>query len=253
MSGRKPVVEAGDEVPALSVVAGSGQPGSDKPKPVTARGERTRAGLVAAARVVFERDGFAESRLTDITVEANCSTGTFYTYFDSKEAALDAVLAEAQEDMLHPGLPHVEPASADDPTAVLEAANRAYFEAYRRNSKLMLVLEQVAGISPQFREMRRRRSRIFAERNARHIRELQQRGLADADLDALSAASALSGMVSRMAYHAFALGDSVDDPEGVDNGDEALMNRLVFTATRLWVNAIGLRTGTVTAAPGAPE
>jgi AcrR family transcriptional regulator len=71
---------------------------ADKPKqPVTARGERTRSALVAAARRVFERDGFQESRLTDITAEANCSTGTFYTYFQSKEEILDAVFSEAHQ------------------------------------------------------------------------------------------------------------------------------------------------------------
>ncbi|GAB91490.1 TetR/AcrR family transcriptional regulator [Gordonia rhizosphera] len=197
--------------------------------PVTARGERTRAALVAAARTVFERDGFTDSRLTDITAEAGCATGSFYTYFDSKEEILDAVLAAAQEDMLHPGLPHVEAEFSDDPAAVIEASNRAYFEAYRRNAQLMLVREQVAGISPEFREIRRRRGQVFVERNARRIRELQERGLADPDLDPLGAAAALSGMVSRMAYSAFALGDDVD------------IDDLVFTATRLWVNGIGLR------------
>ncbi len=197
--------------------------------PVTARGERTRAALVAAARTVFERDGFTDSRLTDITAEAGCATGSFYTYFDSKEEILDAVLAAAQEDMLHPGLPHVQAGFSDDPAAVIEASNRAYFEAYRRNAQLMLVREQVAGISPEFREIRRRRGQVFVERNARRIRELQERGLADPDLDPLGAAAALSGMVSRMAYSAFALGDDVD------------IDDLVFTATRLWVNGIGLR------------
>lgn len=34
--------------------------------PVTARGMRTRAALVAAARRVFERDGYIDARLTDI-------------------------------------------------------------------------------------------------------------------------------------------------------------------------------------------
>ncbi|GAA3709159.1 TetR/AcrR family transcriptional regulator [Gordonia hankookensis] len=198
-------------------------------RPLTPRGERTRSALISAARTVFERDGFSDSRLTDITAEANCATGSFYTYFDSKEDILDAVLAEAQEDMLHPGLPHVEPASDDDPTAVIEAANRAYFEAYRRNAQLMLVREQVAGLSTEFRETRRRRGQVFAERNAKRIRDLQARGLADPDLDPLAAARALSGMVSRMAYYGFGLGDEVD------------MDELVFTATRLWVNAIGLR------------
>lgn len=197
-------------------------------KPLTARGERTRGALVAAARRIFERDGFQDSRLTDITADAACSTGTFYTYFQSKDEILDAVLAQAHEDMLHPGFPHVE--DDDDPIAVLAAANRAYFEAYKRNAKLRLVLEEVSGNSPAFRERRRQRGLVFAERNARQIQRLQELGLADPELDATAAAGALSGMVSRMAYHAFAAGDADTD-----------MDDLVFTATRLWANAIGLR------------
>lgn len=200
---------------------------ADKPKqPVTARGERTRSALVAAARRVFERDGFQESRLTDITAEANCSTGTFYTYFQSKEEILDAVFSEAHQDMLHPGYPHID--DDTDPVAVLEASNRAYFEAYRRNAKLRLVLEQVTANSPEFRKQRLLRGSAFSEHNARHIARLQERGLADADIDPTAAAQALSGMVSRMAYQAFALGDGAD------------IDQLVFTATRLWANAIGM-------------
>ncbi|MEP9392332.1 MULTISPECIES: TetR/AcrR family transcriptional regulator [Gordonia] len=221
-----------DPLPPLAVTQ------ADKAPPVTARGERTRSALIAAARRIFERDGFSDARLTDITAEAKCSTGTFYTYFDSKEEILDAVLALAHEDMLHPGYPHVEPGQQDDPIAVLEAANRAYFEAYKRNAKLRLVLEQVSANIPEFREKRRARGQVFALRNARHVAELQERGLADPDLDPLAAASALSGMVSRMAYQAFAVG--VDPDTGGPDTGGADMDQLVFTATRLWANAIGL-------------
>ncbi|GAB2655224.1 TetR/AcrR family transcriptional regulator [Gordonia jinhuaensis] len=206
---------------------------AEKALPVTARGERTRAALISAARTVFERDGFSDARLTDITAEAKCSTGTFYTYFDSKEEILDAVLAQAHEDMLHPGYPHVDPELEADPVAVLAAANRAYFEAYRRNAKLRLVLEQVSANFPEFREKRRQRGHMFSARNARHIKELQDQGLADRDLDPTAAAGALSGMVSRMAYEAFALGGDSEDPT-------AEMDALVFTATRLWANALGM-------------
>ena len=132
--------------------------------PTTTRGTRTRAALVAAARVVFERDGFIDSRLTDITKEAKCSTGTFYTYFDSKEQAFAAVLNEAQEDMLHPGPPH----SSDEERTVIEqlrAGHRAYIESYKRNAKLMLLFEQVAAIDANFRRLRLDRARAFAERN----------------------------------------------------------------------------------------
>jgi hypothetical protein len=51
---------------------------------------RTRTALVAAARRVFERDGYIDARLTDIPREANCSTGTLYTYFAGKEAIFHA-------------------------------------------------------------------------------------------------------------------------------------------------------------------
>src|SRR5438093_13566714 len=88
--------------------------------PRTPRGARTRAALVTAARTVFERDGYLNARLTDITAEANCSTGSFYTYFTNKEEIFAAVLEEAQEEMLHP---HVrEITDAEDPVALIEAA-----------------------------------------------------------------------------------------------------------------------------------
>jgi AcrR family transcriptional regulator len=130
--------------------------------PRTARGARTRAALVAAARTVFERDGYLNARLTDITAQAKCSTGSFYTYFNNKEEIFAAVLEEAQEEMLHP---HVrEVTDSEDPVAVIEASNRAYLEAYERNAKLMRLLEQVATIDDNFRDLRRRRGELFAQR-----------------------------------------------------------------------------------------
>lgn len=194
--------------------------------PRTARGARTRAALVTAARTIFERDGYLNARLTDITAEASCSTGSFYTYFDNKEEIFAAVLDEAQEEMLHP---HVrEVTDSEDPVAVIEASNRAYLTAYERNAKLMRLLDQVATIDDNFRELRRRRGKLFAQRNARSIRDLQARGLADPDLDPVLAARALSSMVGRMAHSVYILGDHVDREE------------LVATLTRLWANALRL-------------
>jgi AcrR family transcriptional regulator len=194
--------------------------------PRTARGARTRAALVTAARTVFERDGYLNARLTDITAEANCSTGSFYTYFTNKEEVFAAVLEEAQEEMLHP---HVrEIAGDEDPVALIEASNRAYLDAYRRQAKLMRLLEQVATIDEDVRDLRRRRSAAFAKRNARSIRDLQARGLADPDLDPDITARALSGMVGRLANAVYVLGDPIDHED------------LIQTLTRLWANALRL-------------
>jgi AcrR family transcriptional regulator len=198
--------------------------------PATERGARKRAALIAAARTVFERVGYLDARLTDITREARCSTGSFYTYFTNKKEIFAAVLEVAQEEMLHPGTGRV--ANSGDAYAVLEASNRAYLEAYRRNAKLMALLEQVANIDPNFRELRRRRGAVFIRRNARGIADLQERGMADPKLDPLQAAMALSSMVSRMAYSHFAVGRGGRTP--------ADFEQIVFTVTRIWANALRL-------------
>jgi len=198
--------------------------------PTTERGLRTRAALIAAARKVFERMGYLDARLIDITRAANCSAGTFYTYFSSKEEIFAAVLEVAQEDMLHPGMPHVT--TDDDPAAIIEASNRAYLQAYQRNAKLMGLLEQVANVDPEFRELRTLRSNAFVRRNARSIARLQADGQADPDLDPLLAARALSGMMSRFAFGHFVTREDRDDTPVTT--DEAL----VQIVTRLWVNAL---------------
>jgi hypothetical protein len=92
----------------------------------------------------------------------------------------------------------------------------------------MRLLEQVASIDDDVRELRRRRGAAFAQRNARCIRELQGLGLADPTLDPLLAANALSGMVSRMAYQVYVVGEAV------------AFERLVATVTSLWANALRL-------------
>lgn len=194
--------------------------------PTTTRGRRTREALVTAARAIFERDGYLDSRLVDIAAEAGCSVGSFYTWFDGKDEVLAAVLLRAQDDMLHPGFGRV--AAADDPVEIIAASNRAYFAAYARNARLNQILDQVASVDDSFRELRRARTRAFVERNARAIADLQDRGLADRAVDAEVAALALSGMVSRLAQSVFLV-------------DGALpVEQLVETATRLWTNALGL-------------
>jgi AcrR family transcriptional regulator len=202
-------------------------PSRTRRAPTSARGARTRKALVAAARRVFEREGFLEARITDITATAGVAAGTFYTYFTSKEEAFAAVMEEVNEEMLHPRLKEL--ADREDPAAVIDAANRAYLLAYRRNAKLMALMEQVAQIDGDFRRLRLRRARAFGERNAQAIARLQQQGLADRELDPRLAAHALSGMVSRMAYLRYVLGLGSASPEA-----------LTRTLTRLWVNALGI-------------
>ena len=200
-------------------------PAAQYAQPRTARGARTRAALVRGAREVFERDGFVDARIADIAAQAGVATGSFYSYFATKEDALAAVLDAVTDEMLHPQVREA-PDPGAGPLASIEAANRAYLLAYRRNAKLMALMDQVFTVDPDFKQQRLRRARAFARRNAAGIRRLQEQGVADPALDPLAAAYAMDAMVSRMASLVFVGGHRM--------GFEAL----VATLTRLWANAL---------------
>ena len=193
-------------------------------KPLTARGQATRDKLVAAAREVFGERGFAGTRMGDLADAAGVSHGTVYTYFDTKEDVLLAVLDAVQAD-LHAAmtLPNVR-----DPIARIEAANRAYLDGYRSHAALLQVASEAAGGDDRFADVLRELRRTHVARVAAAIRKLQSDGLAASDIDAHTAAAALCGMVEGFAAHWLGRGES---------HDEALATR---TLTQLWVRGLGM-------------
>jgi AcrR family transcriptional regulator len=185
---------------------------------------RTRAALLSAARRVFERNGYVSAKIGDIASEAGVAHGSFYSHFEGKDEILAAVLDQVSEEMLHPG--PALPLTGDDLDSAVEAANRAYLEAYRANARLMALLEQVATVDERFRRLRLRRTEAFVSRNAAFIARLQREDKADGTLDPWLTSLALSAMVSRSAYFAFSIGKRVD------------FEGLVQTLTRLWVGSL---------------
>jgi len=193
----------------------------------TRRGERTREALVQAALDVFARDGFFDARITDMTAAAGVANGSFYTYFGSK---LD-IFHEAAARILNASVDTVrgEPGEARDPVRDIYRANRAFVLEYQRQAGMMRAIEQTTPSDPRIQELRRRSWDVAVGRGARHIRRLQQQGLADGAMDADFTASCLAAMVLRVCYASFVLAEI---PVDVD--------RAVMTATRIWVKAIGL-------------
>jgi AcrR family transcriptional regulator len=70
----------------------SAVPGAKTPR--TARGERTLRKILNAAREEFGERGFSASSIVGITQRAAVALGTFYTYFDSKEALFQALVRD---------------------------------------------------------------------------------------------------------------------------------------------------------------
>jgi AcrR family transcriptional regulator len=192
------------------------------------KGRRTRARLLAAARTVFERDGFLNARVADISETAGLSHGSFYHYFDSKEQIFRE-LAEAQEvsvlTMHKPG-EHSPP--DQPPIDRIREGNRHYLEAYKREAKLMRVIEEVSRYDEEVLAVRVRRQQEFAQKLQASIVRLQRAGIADNDVDPRYAADALGGMVAKFAEMWFC------------QDGRYSMNKAVEQLTLLWVNALGV-------------
>ncbi len=148
--------------------------------PQTRRGAKTRASLVRAAKQIFERDGFLNARITDISKRAGVSHGAYYHYFTSKEQLFREV-AEIQEERLT--APHDDPelthAHDDSPMERIRKANRRYLLRYREEAPIMGVIEQVSRYDAPVNEVRMARQKQFAERSERAIRRWQREGIAD--------------------------------------------------------------------------
>jgi AcrR family transcriptional regulator len=168
---------------------------------------RTRARLLAAAKEIFEENGFLEARITDISERAGLSHGAFYHHFDSKEQifrelaeTLDDELAEPMESVI------LAPGATPDPKERLYAALRRHLEHYRDEARIMRVIEQVARYDHHVGGVRATSSGRHREEIASSIRRLQRKSLADRSIDADIAAAALSSMVERFAEMSLAQG-----------------------------------------------
>ncbi len=210
------------------------------PRTLSVKGMRTRARLIDAAKTVFERDGFLEARIIDITATAQVAPGTFYHYFESKEEIFREV-AQAQEQRLTAA----EAARAADDAADasiwerIRRSNRRYLERYREEAALMGVIEQVSRYDAQVNAARIATMKHFVSRAERTIRRLQREGAADSRLDPSFAADALGAMVARLAELWL-----------VQNYRHYDFEEAVEQMTLLWANALGLRPEPPAPGPG---
>src|SRR5947209_9997471 len=102
-------------------------PGEAKAGRREERKAQNRAKLLQAARKVFAEKGYGAATARDIVRETDLATGTFYNYFEDKQAAFMALLDEMSEKGRA-----LARAQRLDPAASLEervgGAFRAYFE-----------------------------------------------------------------------------------------------------------------------------
>lgn len=77
---------------SATLAGGEGAGASKSPR--TARGRKTQRALLDAAAAEFGEKGFHDSSIVSITVRAGVALGTFYTYFESKDALFRALVSD---------------------------------------------------------------------------------------------------------------------------------------------------------------
>jgi AcrR family transcriptional regulator len=145
---------------------------------VTVRKEQaaqTEADLKKAARVVFERQGYLNTKITDITREAGRAAGSFYTHFPSKDAILEALLAdmlvEVDESLAFVG----HNGDFNDPEGVRWHV-AAYWNFYRQHKPVVQALQQAAITSETFAERLRELMAPDIGHMAAHLRDAAEAG-----------------------------------------------------------------------------
>jgi AcrR family transcriptional regulator len=196
---------------------------------LTARGRRTRAGLIQAAREVFAEVPFADTRIADIAARAGVANGTFYTYFDSKEEIFREVAGEVLHAMLRAAARDPD-APQRDPIRDIEHASRAYFQVVVDNAVVARSIEQLVPVDASVAGERQSTIVAAIKRTNRWIKRLQDEGVCD-DIDPWTTAIALQTMTIRVAY------DHLLPHSGEVNADVDAMARAV---SRIWARTVGL-------------
>ena len=95
----------------------------------TRRRELTQRKLLDAACALFARQGVENTRINEITEEADVGFGSFYNHFESKDAIVEAVVVETVA--AQGGAVASVTAGLDDPAEVVAAAHRYFVNLAR--------------------------------------------------------------------------------------------------------------------------
>ncbi|MEX0342887.1 MAG: TetR/AcrR family transcriptional regulator [Erythrobacter sp.] len=118
---------------------------SDK-TPRTERGRRTLRKLLDAAATEFAAKGFHEASISGITRTAGVALGTFYTYFDSKDAIFRALVSDMSAGVGKAAREALDPAM--DALEVERVALRAFLEFAADHKEIYRIIDEAEFVDP---------------------------------------------------------------------------------------------------------
>lgn len=114
--------------------------------PKTERGRRTLRALLNAAAEEFGEKGFHEAAISRITARAGVATGSFYVYFDSKEAIFTALVRDLSSQVRDFVGPKIQ--EAPDQLSAERAGQAAYLDFVRRHKEIYRIIDESEFVDP---------------------------------------------------------------------------------------------------------
>jgi len=182
-------------------------------RPLTARGQQTRRRLLEAAEEVFAGLGYHEASIVKITERAGVALGTFYLYFDSKQAIFEALVIDLNS--------RVRRSMSDAMTGAADRieAERRGFEGFFRftaaHPALYRVVREAEFVSPELLRLHYER---IVDGYRTGLAAAQQQGEVADDLDPEIVAWALmgAGELIGMRYLLWEKDAAGNPPVGID-------------------------------------
>lgn len=108
--------------------------------PRTARGRKTLRAILDAAAIEFGEKGFHDSSISGITARAGVALGSFYTYFDSKDAVFRALVRDMSTQLRDHVTPLVQ--AAPDGIAAERIGLEAFLEFVRSHKEIYRIIDE---------------------------------------------------------------------------------------------------------------
>lgn len=120
-------------------------------EPRTERGRRTQRAILDAAAAEFGEKGFHESSIVSITIRAGVALGSFYTYFESKEALFKALVQDMSGRVRDYVAPVLREHLAEQRGAVEGegVALHAFLDFARHNKEIYRIIDEAEFVAPE--------------------------------------------------------------------------------------------------------
>lgn len=146
-------------------------------QPRTARGRRTSRALLDAAAIEFGSLGFHDASIAGITRRAGVAMGSFYTWFDSKDAIFRAVVRDLSGQVREAVAPAV--LAAPDGLAAEQAGLESFLGFVRSHKELYRIIDEAEFVDA---ESFRLHYQDVADRIAARLKAAAARGEVRADV-----------------------------------------------------------------------